>query len=82
MIPGRTTCINSGWTREYYGYLMVDYHGHHRIQYTCVDINAEGVPGTKGNRNGALLYHVEVHTGSLQSAYRDANEMTCVICIM
>ena len=82
MIPGRITCINSGWTREYYGYLMADHNGHHRIQYTCVDIKAEGVPGTKRNLNGALLYHVEVHTGSLRSAYRNGNEMTCVVCTM
>ena len=79
MIPGKTTCLK-GWTREYYGYLMSAFHSHYRMTYSCVDVTAEAVPGTAKNRNGALLYHVEVQTGALPSAYINGNELTCVVC--
>ena len=79
MIPGKTTCLK-GWTREYYGYLMTDYKDHRRTTYSCVDVTAEAVPGTAKNCNGALLYHVEVQTGALPSAYINGNELTCVVC--
>ena len=36
MIPAKYTCP-SGWTREYFGYLMSEHHSYHRSQYTCVD---------------------------------------------
>ncbi len=29
MIPSKTSCPPN-WIREYYGYLMSEYHGHHR----------------------------------------------------
>ncbi len=79
MIPGRISCLK-GWTREYYGYLMSEKENHHRSQFTCVDVNPEGVPGTSKNIDGALLYPVEVHTGSFPSSYVNGNEMTCVVC--
>ena len=80
MIPGKVTCLK-GWTREYYGYLLTAHHNHAGpLQYYCVDVNAEAVPGTRRNLNGALLYPVEVHTKSLPSAYRNGNEMACVVC--
>ena len=79
MIPGKITCPKQ-WTREYYGYLMADYYGHHRTTFMCVDLHAQGIPGTAANYNGALLYFVEVRKGSLPRQYADGNEMTCVVC--
>ena len=35
MIPAKTTCP-SGWTREYYGYLMSEYITERRTMYECV----------------------------------------------
>ena len=80
MIPGKVTCLQ-GWTREYYGYLMTAFYNHAgRLQYHCVDVNAEAVPGTEANIDGALLYFVEVQTRSLPSTYTNGNEMACVVC--
>ena len=53
MIPAKTSCPTS-WTREYYGYLMSDHHGHSRSMYTCVDRGQESLPGSHANANGAL----------------------------
>ncbi len=80
MIPGKVSCLK-GWKREYYGYLMTAFYNHKgRLQYVCVDVHAEAVLGTRKNLNGALLYHVEVQTGSLPRSYVNGNEMTCVVC--
>ncbi len=58
MIPGKTSCPPN-WIREYYGYLMSEYHGQHRSMYECVDKGMESLPGSAGDTNGALFYHVE-----------------------
>jgi len=80
MIPGKTSC-SKGWTKEYFGYLMADYYGHHRTQFTCVDIGAESVQNTAENKDGALLYFVKVVKGSLPEDYVE-KEMACVVCTM
>lgn len=81
MIPATYKCP-SGWTREYYGYLMTEYHGHRNNRvYICVDKDAEAVAGSKPNHNGALLYPVSGHCGSLPCRpYRQDLELTCVVC--
>ncbi len=58
MIPGKTSCPPN-WIREYYGYLMSEYHGHHRSMYECVDKGMESLPGSSRRTCGALFYHVE-----------------------
>ena len=35
IIPGKYTCPPN-WIREYYGWLMAEYHGHHRFTFECV----------------------------------------------
>lgn len=72
MIPGKINCTSSSWTREYYGYLMSSRHTQHRVSYKCVDVDAEGIPGSAGNNQGSLLYFSEL-AGS-------GDELTCVIC--
>ncbi|XP_031564259.1 uncharacterized protein LOC116299687 isoform X1 [Actinia tenebrosa] len=81
MIPATYACP-SGWTREYNGYLMSERYKHsHSSNFICVDQNAEAVPGTIANREGALLYPVEGVCGSLPCLpYVDGRELTCAVC--
>ena len=81
MIPARTTCPSS-WTREYYGYLMAEYHGHHRSTFECVDLSPESIPGSTANTNGALFYHTEVQCsyGIPCPPYDAQKEVMCVVC--
>ncbi|KAL9965212.1 hypothetical protein ACROYT_G028983 [Oculina patagonica] len=82
MIPGTNKCP-SGWTREYYGYLMTSHYGHaHQSEFVCVDVDAEVVPGSHRDTDGALLYIVE---GNCDHAlpckpYIHGYELTCVVC--
>ena len=81
MLPARNDCP-SGWTREYWGYLMTDHYNHNgNKDFICVDEDAEAIPGTKANLNGALLYPVEGHCGALPCApYVQGKELTCAVC--
>ena len=81
MIPGRNKCP-SGWTLEYKGYLMSAHHGHNgRMEFICVDANAEGTTGSHSDQNGALLYVAESQCGSLPCPpYADGKELTCAVC--
>ena len=64
MVPAKYTCP-TGWTREYYGYLMTEYQGHHRSQYSFMDIAFKPVAGSSANWNGIYFYFVEGRCGSL-----------------
>ena len=66
MIPRRYTCP-SGWTREYYGYLMSEHHTHHRSTFECIDVAPEHIAGDHVNENGALFYHIEPRYGRVPS---------------
>ena len=80
MIPGKYTCP-SGWTREYYGYLMAERYNHHRSTFECMDASPETVTGGRANQNGAVFYHVEPRCGSLPCPpYDQQKEMTCAVC--
>ncbi|XP_046861840.1 short-chain collagen C4-like [Xenia sp. Carnegie-2017] len=80
MIPARNICP-SGWTLEYKGYLMAERHNHKRSEYICVDGKPEAILGSHANRDGALLYLVEGHCGSLPCPpYIHGKELTCVVC--
>lgn len=83
MIPGRVNCMPS-WTREYYGYLMAERDQNFRNSFECVDVNAEVLPNSAPDRNGALFYHAEARqcqgTQCLPTPYSEGNELTCVVC--
>ena len=81
MIPARNICP-AGWVLEYTGYLMAEHYNHKgRTQYICVDGNPSGTHGSHANLNGALLYFVESHCGSLPCPpYVQGNELTCAVC--
>ena len=55
MVPAKYTCP-SGWTREYYGYLMSEHFKHSRSQYTCTDTTFKSVIGSSANKEGLLFY--------------------------
>jgi len=81
MMPARNDCP-SGWTEEYHGYLMTEYYVHkNQKDFICVDEDAESVPGSGANRQGALLYVVEGECGSLPCpSYVGGRELTCAVC--
>lgn len=81
MIPARRYCP-SGWTREYYGYLMTTNHeGHYRTMFECMDRYPTSVPGSHLNRDGAVFYHVEASCNGIPCPpYNTEKELTCVVC--
>ena len=81
MIPAKITCPSS-WTQEYVGYLMTSKYDHARnAVYECVDKDAESVPGSAPNINGALFYHtVAKCTGLPCPPYVTTKTITCVVC--
>ena len=81
MVPSKYTCP-SGWTREYYGYLMSERHGHHPSQFTCMDIAFKSVVGSVANHDGLLFYFVEGRCGGSLPCppYKDRQELSCVVC--
>lgn len=81
MMPARNECP-TGWTEEYHGYLMTAFHNHRKqYDFICVDEDAEARPGTRANKNGALLYPVEGVCGSLPChPYVAGREFTCAVC--
>ena len=81
MIPAWTHCPAS-WTKEYVGYIMTEYKSHNRLEFVCVDQNAEQVPGEARDVNAALLHNVDVacNSGLLCPPYSSTNEVTCAVC--
>ena len=78
MIPARLDCP-TGWTREYYGYLMTERYSHSLFE--CVDVSMEAIPGTLGHHDGGHLYHVEaVCSGIPCGPYNNYKELTCAVC--
>ena len=81
MVPAKYTCP-TGWTREYYGYLMAEYYSlHYRSQFTCVDTAIKPVVGSLANQDGLLFYFVEGRCGSLPCPpYDETKELSCAVC--
>ncbi len=83
MIPARYECP-TGWTREYYGYLMSGatlYSGYHRTMFECVDNDPDAVPGEGAHTDPAVMFHVEAVCFGLDCPpYDPVKELTCVVC--
>ncbi len=80
ILPARYSCP-SGWTREYYGYLMSEYYTHYRSTFECMDIDAESIPGSATNIDGDLFYFNEATcTGLPCPPYNTQKEITCAVC--
>ena len=81
MVPARNSCPSSSWTLEYSGYLMTEHHTHQRSSFECVDKDAESIPGSSSNNNGALIYHVEATCNGIPCPpYDTSKELTCAVC--
>ena len=76
----------SGWSREYYGYMMSEHvfsNREGRTSTICVDANAEAVPGTGASTDPSLAYFHSVEcTNSelLCSPYVDGRILSCALC--
>ena len=75
----------SGWSREYYGYMIsgATIFDRQRTTTICVDANAEAVPGTGADTNPsfALLHSVECTNSELPcSPYVDGRILSCALC--
>ncbi len=69
------------WTREYYGYLMTERHINNRNSFECVDVDAESVPGSAADSNGALFYFTEATCNGIDCPpYTLGHELACVVC--
>ena len=83
MIPARTSCP-TGWTTEYYGYLMSTGHfyaDHVRTTFECVDKDQDSLLGSQGVTHGALFYHVEANCNGIPCPpYNNYKELNCVVC--
>ena len=82
MVPAKYTCP-TGWTREYYGYLMAEWNhnNHHRSQFTCVDSALKPISGSSANKDGLLFYFVEGRCGTLPCPpYDNTKELSCAVC--
>ena len=82
MVPAKYTCP-TGWTREYYGYLMSSSHfnNRHRTQFTCIDYTLKSVVGSSAGQHGLLFFFVEGRCGSLPCPpYDNTKELSCAVC--
>ena len=82
MVPAKYTCP-TGWTREYYGYLMSSRHhySHYRTQFTCMDTTLKSVVGSSADQNSLGFYFVEGRCGSLPCPpYDNTRELSCAVC--
>ena len=82
MVPAKTSCPSSQWTREYHGYLMTERHTNSgRTSYICVDSAFEAATGGRGHSAATDLYHVEaVCSGLPCPEYVNYKEVTCAVC--
>uniref|UniRef100_K1QQM6 Uncharacterized protein n=1 Tax=Magallana gigas TaxID=29159 RepID=K1QQM6_MAGGI len=81
MIPARRSC-NSGWKRQYYGYLMTGNPSQPgSANFICVDVNRETVLGGEHMYVDKMIYPVEAKCGALPCPpYADGYFVYCVVC--
>eukprot|EP00045_Choanoeca_perplexa_P018407 m.290873 g.290873 ORF g.290873 m.290873 type:complete len:3950 (+) comp17810_c0_seq1:79-11928(+) len=78
MHPGTTICP-TGWTREYFGYLLSSHYTHKRVNGICMDEKPDKF-GTSSSQNGALLYFAEMRDAAAFPTYTNNLELTCAVC--
>ena len=81
MIPAKFTCP-SGWTREYYGYLMTEHYANKgRYEFICIDTAFKSALGSSSHLDGVNLHFVEGRCGTLPCPpYDNTNELSCAVC--
>ena len=76
----------SGWSREYYGYMMSEHvvsNRHGRKSTICVDANAEAVPGTSASTDPSATYFHSVECTKSElpcTPYVDGRILSCAVC--
>ena len=72
----------TGWTQEYWGYLVSQHYTHASNKVAvCMDEAPQVIQGGTRNQNGALVYNVEAACGSLPcQSYINGGELTCAVC--
>ena len=75
----------SGWSREYYGYMMSEERNSNRQARStiCVDVNAEAVPGSGTSTNPSLTYLMSVECTNSElpcPPYVDGRILSCAVC--
>ena len=80
MLPAKYTCP-TGWTREYYGYLMSAHYREYRSSFSCLDHSLTSAVGSSVDNDGFLFYPVEGVCGSLPCPpYEQTKEFSCAVC--
>ena len=81
MLPATVNCP-SGWTREYYGYLMTSTTTENRGYFVCIDRFAEEIPGSRAHTQVAHdLWNVEATCDIIPCPpYNAERELTCAVC--
>ena len=83
MVPAKYTCP-TGWIREYYGYLMSEYHIVFIVLSTLVWMLHYFKLATGSavkNQDGLLFFFVEGRCGSLPCPpYDSTKELSCAVC--
>ena len=82
MIPGTNVC-SSGWTKEYSGYIMANYHGYTgSSEFICVDSTHDHYSDTTQSADSEnIIYYTHVKCGALPCPpYIDEKIVTCVVC--
>ena len=77
MIPSHHVCPD-GWHKEYHGYIMAGYDGHHGgSMYYCID---EALEQVKGSGNCENIHHM--YTVGANRAYVSTTSyaLSCVVC--
>ena len=82
MIPAKISCP-SGWTREYYGYIMSESNlgDRSRNQFICVDKDQASLPESGEDTNANVLYHTRADCSGIQCLpYSSDKVLTCAVC--
>ena len=81
-IPARYTCP-TGFTREYYGYMMTESNGtnRHRKDTICVDKDTVPIPGSAAETNPSIIYLMQASCNGLPCPpYVPKKALTCAVC--
>ncbi len=78
MVPGTTICP-SGWSQQYWGYLVATHYTHRYSEFVCLN-NTPTFNGSTANSNGDLWYPTEAELCSLRAPYVQNRELTCSVC--
>ena len=83
MVPARYTCP-TGWSREYYGYMMSEGKAKNREgrkTTICMDFSAEAVPGSGANTNPSPGIMMRANCNGLACPpYQSNTPLTCAVC--